>query len=143
RSGMYMASTDEIYITVEGKGGHGALPHQNIDPVIIAAHILINLQTVISRNAPPAIPSVLSFGKVTALGATNVIPNTVQIEGTFRAMDENWRAEAHQRIKQIAQHTALAHGGSCTVRIEKGYPVLHNDENLTQLSRENAIKYLG
>ncbi|MNQ90837.1 N-acyl-L-amino acid amidohydrolase [compost metagenome] len=87
RSGIYMASTDELYVTVTGKGGHGAQPHQNIDPVVIASHIIIALQQIVSRNADPRIPSVLSFGKVTASGATNIIPNEVKIEGTFRTLE--------------------------------------------------------
>jgi amidohydrolase len=103
RSGKYMASTDEIYVTVKGKGGHGAQPQQNIDPVVITSHIIIALQQVVSRIADPKLPTVLSFGKVIANGATNVIPNDVYLEGTFRTMDEEWRAEAHRRMKKMAE----------------------------------------
>ena len=103
RSGLYMASTDEIYVKVTGKGGHGAMPHFNIDPVLISAHLIVALQQIVSRAANPAIPSVLSFGKVIAQGATNVIPNEVIIEGTFRTLDENWRAEAHQKMLTLAK----------------------------------------
>ncbi|KAI9550008.1 putative thermostable carboxypeptidase 2-like [Daphnia sinensis] len=113
RSGKYMASTDEIYVTVHGKGGHGAQPQQNIDPVLITSHIIVALQQIISRVADPKTPSVLSFGKVIANGATNVIPNEVYLEGTFRTMDEEWRAKAHEKMKKMAEGIAEAMGGSC------------------------------
>lgn len=96
REGMYMASADEIYITVRGKGGHAAMPDKNIDPILIASHIIVALQQVISRNCDPRIPAVLSFGKIMGMGATNVIPEEVHIEGTFRTLNEEWRAEAKQ-----------------------------------------------
>ncbi|KIA95498.1 N-acyl-L-amino acid amidohydrolase [Pedobacter kyungheensis] len=143
RSGIYMASTDELYVTVTGKGGHGAQPHQNIDPVVIASHIIIALQQIVSRNADPRIPSVLSFGKVTASGATNIIPNEVKIEGTFRTLDEEWRAEAHKRMKKMAEGIAESMGGSCDFDINKGYPFLINEEKLTANARAFAEDFLG
>jgi len=143
RAGKYMASTDEIYVTVHGKGGHGAQPQQNIDPVVIASHIIIALQQIVSRVADPKLPSVLSFGKVTANGATNVIPNEVTMEGTFRTMDETWRAEAHQKMKKMAEGIADAMGGSCDFNIVSGYPFLVNEEKLTAKVREFAEEYLG
>lgn len=143
RPGAYMASTDEIYLTVKGKGGHGALPHLNIDPVLAAAHILIALQQVVSRHAKANIPSVLSFGKVIANGATNVIPDEVKLEGTFRTMNEKWRSKAHELIRQIAQQTAAASDASCEVSIKSGYPALSNDEQLTAKAIENAQLFLG
>lgn len=143
RSGIYMASTDELYVTVTGKGGHGAQPHQNIDPVLIASHIIIALQQIVSRNADPRLPSVLSFGKVTANGATNIIPNEVKIEGTFRTLDEDWRAEAHKRMKKMAEGIAEAMGGSCDFDIHKGYPFLINEEQLTANARSFAEEFLG
>ena len=143
RSGIYMASTDELYVTVTGKGGHGAQPHQNIDPVLIASHIIIALQQIVSRNADPRLPSVLSFGKVTANGATNIIPNEVKIEGTFRTLDEDWRAEAHKRMKKMAEGIAEAMGGSCDFDIHKGYPFLINEEKLTANARSFAQEFLG
>eukprot|EP01137_Pigoraptor_chileana_P037325 Opistho-2@34250 len=103
REGMYMASADELYFTVKGKGGHGAMPELGIDPVLITSHIIVALQQIISRNRNPRYPSVLTFGKVIANGATNVIPNEVYVEGTFRAMDEVWRADALARIKKMAE----------------------------------------
>jgi amidohydrolase len=143
RSGQYMASTDELYVTVRGKGGHGAQPQQNIDPVIITAHILTALQTIISRSSDPKSPSVLSFGKVTANGATNVIPNEVYLEGTFRAMDEQWRADAHIKMKKMAEGIAESMGGSCEFKILKGYPFLTNEPVLTASLRDFAEDYLG
>lgn len=143
RSGKYMASTDEIYVTVHGKGGHGAQPQQNIDPVVITSHIIIALQQIVSRAADPKIPSVLSFGKVIANGATNVIPNEVYLEGTFRTMDEDWRAKAHEKMKKMAEGIAEAMGGSCDFNIVRGYPFLINEEVLTADARAYAEDYLG
>jgi amidohydrolase len=143
RAGKYMASTDELYVTVKGKGGHGAQPQQNIDPVIITAHILTALQQVVSRFADPKSPSVLSFGKVIANGATNVIPNEVYLEGTFRTMDEAWRGEAHKRMKKMAEGIAESMGGSCDFNIMRGYPFLINEEVLTNATRGHAEDYLG
>ena len=143
RAGKYMASTDEIYVTVHGKGGHGAQPQQNIDPVLITSHIIISLQSIVSRVADPKIPSVLSFGKVTANGATNVIPNEVKLEGTFRTMDEEWRSKAHEKMKKMAEGIAEAMGGRCDFNIMRGYPFLINEEKLTASTRAYAEEYLG
>lgn len=143
RSGIYMASTDELYVTVHGKGGHGAQPHQNIDPVLIASHIIIALQQIVSRNADPRLPSVLSFGKVIANGATNIIPNEVKIEGTFRTLNEEWRKEAKRLMKKMAEGIAESMGGSCEFRIANGYPYLINEEKLTANTRAFAEDYLG
>ena len=143
RAGKYMASADEIYVTVRGKGGHAAQPQQNIDPVLITAHILTALQQVVSRFADPKTPSVLSFGKVIANGATNVIPTEVYLEGTFRTMDEKWRAEAHIKMKKLAEGIAESMGGSCEFNIMKGYPFLVNEEKLTAATRASAEEYLG
>lgn len=143
RAGKYMASTDELYMTIRGRGGHGAQPHQNIDPVLVTAHILTALQQVVSRFADPRIPSVLSFGKVIADGATNVVPNQVYLEGTFRTMDEAWRKEAHKRMRSIAEGIAGSMGASCDLEIRRGYPFLVNEENLTRQTRGFAEEYLG
>jgi amidohydrolase len=143
RAGKYMASTDEIYVTVRGKGGHGAQPQQNVDPVIIMAHMLTALQQIVSRFADPKSPSVLSFGKVIANGATNVIPNEVYLEGTFRTMDEKWRNEAHIKMKKMAEGICESMGGSCEFNIMRGYPFLINEEKLTAATRGHAEDYLG
>lgn len=143
REGMYMASADEIYLTVRGKGGHGALPELTVDPVVISAHLITALQQVISRNASPKTPSVLTFGRIEGLGATNIIPDKVEIAGTFRAMDEGWREKAHGLITRMATSLAESMGGSCDVNIDKGYPFLMNDTELTARARAAAVTYVG
>lgn len=143
RPGMYMASADEIYLTVHGKGGHGAIPELAIDPILIASHIIVALQQIISRNANPKTPTVLTFGNIIGKGATNIIPEKVEIAGTFRAMNEEWRAEAHDRITKMAQSIAEGMGGSCDVNISKGYPYLENDPETTNKARKLAEEYVG
>jgi len=143
RSGLYMASTDELYLTIKGKGGHGAMPETFIDPVLMAAHLLVALQQIVSRVANPKIPSVLSFGRVEALGATNIIPNEVKIQGTFRTLDEAWRAKAHEKMRQIAEGIVEGMGGKLDFEIRKGYPFLKNEPALTARSVEAARAYLG
>ena len=142
--GIYMASADEIYVTVKGRGGHGAMPQECIDPVMITAQILVALQQIVSRYGDPGIPSVLTFGKMnTTGGATNIIPNEVKLEGTFRTMNEKWRMDAHKRMKKIAESMAKSMGGACDFNIIKGYPVLHNNEKLTARTKKWAIEFLG
>jgi amidohydrolase len=143
KSGMYMASTDELFMTVIGKGGHAALPHLNVDPVLITAHILTSLQQIVSRMSHPTAPTVLSFGKIIGNGATNIIPDKVELEGTFRAMDEEWRAEAHVKMKKMAESIAESMGGKCEFKIVKGYPFLVNDEKVTNKAKQSAIEFLG
>ncbi len=144
KSGIYMASTDELYLTVKGRGGHGAMPQECIDSVLIAAHIIVALQQVVSRHADPAMPSVLTLGKINSVGgATNIIPNEVKIEGTFRTLDETWRDKAHKRMRKIAQGIAESMGGVCKIEIQKGYPVLHNNPAITEAVRQYAKEYLG
>jgi amidohydrolase len=143
RSRHYMASTDELFITVTGKGGHAAMPHLNVDPVAIGCELVSALQQIVSRQADPLIPSVLSFGRFIADGATNVIPDEVKIEGTFRTMDEPWRTEAHRRMERLANTLVEGMGGHCAFEIRKGYPVLNNDEQLTDEIRRHAVEFLG
>lgn len=143
REGMYMASTDELYITVQGRGGHGAAPDALVDPVLMASHLIVALQQIISRNCPPRMPSVLSFGRVMAEGATNVIPNEVKIEGTFRCMDEQWRAEGLRRMVKLAEGLCESMGGSCRFEVLKGYPFLQNHPGLTRRLRAEAAAYVG
>ncbi len=143
REGLYMASADELYVTVKGKGGHAAMPDHNIDPILVASHIIVALQQIVSRNCDPKMPTVLSFGKLEALGATNVIPNEVYIEGTFRTMDEQWRTDAHKKMKKMAECIAEGMGAECDFNIVKGYPFLKNDNELTRRLKSNAVDYLG
>lgn len=142
-SGMAMASTDEIYITVKGKGGHGATPDLNTDPVVIAANLILTLQQIVSRKAPPAIPTVLSFGRFIANGKTNIIPDEVTIEGTIRTFDEEWRHHAHELIKQTSHHTCAAMGAEAIVNIAAGYPFLVNAPALANRFKAYASAYLG
>lgn len=143
KEGIYMASCDEIYITINGKGGHGATPHQCIDPIMIGANMLQTMQQIVSRKCDPKVPCVLSFGHFEALGATNVIPSKAYLKGTFRTMNEAWRAEALELIKSTAEEIAKASGGTADVTISKGYPYLENDPETTQRMRISAIEFLG
>lgn len=143
REGMYMASSDEIYLKVVGKGGHAGAPELVVDPVLIASHIIVALQQVISRNANPREATVLSFGKIAGDGATNVIPDEVNIAGTFRALNESWRQHALTKIEQMASGIATSMGGRCEVHISKGYPCLENNPELTRRIRAAAEDYVG
>jgi amidohydrolase len=143
REGMYMASADEIYLKVVGKGGHGAAPDLAIDPIVIASHIIIALQQIISRNASPKQPTVLTFGNIIGKGATNIIPDEVNIAGTFRAMNEEWRKSGLEKIKKMAESIAEGMGGRCEVDISHGYPYLENNPELTRRLRQAAVDYVG
>lgn len=146
RSGMYMASTDELYVTVKGKGGHAAMPAHYNSPLLIAAEMLRTLQAAFMHpdtREIPDVPTVLAFGKITGNGATNVIPDEVKLEGSFRTMNEDWRKEAHVRMKKIAEDVAKSMHGEVEFRIEHGYPFLVNDESATALARAAAEAYLG
>ncbi|MCS6973124.1 MAG: M20 family metallopeptidase [Cyclobacteriaceae bacterium] len=143
RSGKYMASSDEIYITVIGKGGHGAAPELTVDPVVIAAHLIVALQQIISRKASPKQPSVLTFGRITAAGSTNIIPDKVEMAGTFRTLNEVWREQALKEIEKMAVQLTESMGGKCEINISRGYPYLENNEELTRRLRQSAEEYLG
>jgi amidohydrolase len=143
RAGAYMASTDEVFLTVRGKGGHAATPSQVVDPILIASHIVIALQQIVSRNADPVMPTVISFGKITGAGRTNIIPDEVKLEGTVRTYDEEWRKEVHRRIEKIAVSLAEGMGGTCDVSISHGYPYLYNDPVLTEKLFGIASDFLG
>lgn len=143
REGQYMASADEIYITVKGKGGHAAMPHQTVDPITVAAQIITQVQQLVSRKANPLIPSVLSFGKIQAGTVGNVIPDQVEIQGTFRTFDEPWRAEAHEWIERMSVQVAQSLGAEAKVEIPKGYPSLFNHPRLTRQATAWAGEYLG
>jgi amidohydrolase len=143
KEGIYMASSDELYMTVHGKGGHGALPRTIADPILMASHILISLQHEVHRKAPSGTPTVLSFGKVVADGAVNVIPDQVRLEGTFRTMNEEWRREAHNLIRKVAEGIASGMGGTVDLEVRHGYPVLRNHEGITQQAKKLATGFLG
>lgn len=143
RSGMYMASADEIYFTVKGKGGHAAMPESVVDPIVITSHIIVALQQIVSRKASPKIPSVLSFGDIHGEGATNVIPDFVKVKGTFRTYNEEWRVRAHELMTQMATGMAESMGASCEFEIRKGYPFLVNEPVYTERTRKAAEAYMG
>jgi amidohydrolase len=143
KEGLYMASCDEIYMTIHGKGGHGAMPHQCIDPILIGANIVTSLQQIVSRSSDPKTPCVLSFGHFEGLGATNVIPSTVYLKGTFRTMDEKWREKALTLIKQQATSITETFGGKIDVEISQGYPCLTNNVELSNHLKLKAEVFLG
>ncbi len=144
KPGIYMASADEIYVSVKGRGGHGALPQDCIDPIVITAHIITALQQIVSRNANPAMPTVLTLGKINSTGgSTNIIPNEVKLMGTFRTFDEEWRGEAHKRMKKMAESIAEGMGGSCEFNVIRGYPALYNNPELAINTKQWAIDFLG
>jgi len=144
RSGMYMASADELFLKVQGKGGHGALPQNCVDTILITAHLITALQQLVSRMANPTTPTVLTFGKINAVGgATNIIPDEVNLEGTFRTMDEKWRKQAHQKMKKLVHNLAKSMNGKAELDIKIGYPFLKNDVPLTANAKAYAIEYLG
>jgi amidohydrolase len=144
RPGVYMASTDELYLTVRGRGGHGAMPHNAIDPIVITAHIITAIQQLISRNTDPTLPAVITFGRIESEGgATNIIPNAVKLLGTLRTLDEPWRKELHHRMDKLVTGMAAAMGGSAELTIGHGYPFLKNDEALTHWAWDEARRYLG
>jgi amidohydrolase len=144
RSGVYMASADEVYITIKGKGGHAATPHLCIDPIVISARLITALQEVISRNIDPLTPGVFTIGRIYSDGgATNVIPETVFLEGTLRSVNEPWRYKAHDLIRNHVKHITEASGATGETRILIGYPSLENNEEITSMCRQSAIAFLG
>lgn len=144
KSGQYMASADEIYITIQGKGGHGALPHDCIDPIPIMAQVISALQQISSRASNPLTPTVLTIGKVNTVGgATNIIPNAVKMEGTFRTFDEKWRTEAHRKMKQLVEGICRSMGAGCEFEVRNGYPYLQNDPGYTAFCFDESVRYLG
>ncbi len=143
KSGKFMASMDEIYITIKGIGGHGAMPETTIDPVFIACQIVIAAQQLVSRISNPKTPTVLSFGKIIGNGSVNVIPNQVHLEGTFRTVDEAWRKDALAKLKKMVTSIAEGLGGTCEIEIKNGYPFVFNDEQLTNRTKLLAQDYLG
>lgn len=143
RSGQVMASADEIYITVKGKGGHAASPQLITDPILISSHLIIALQQLISRNNNPFNPSVLSISSINGGNTTNVIPNEVKMMGTFRAMNEEWRFKAHELMKKLCADLVSSMGGEVDLHIDVGYPSVMNDEKVTKAAMQKAAEYMG
>lgn len=143
REGQYMASCDELFISVKGKGGHAAMPGEYNNPLFISARLLNAYENLIEELKEQSIPTVIAFGKIVGLGATNVIPDEVKIEGTFRTMDEVWRKTIHEKLKFIAQKISIETSSLIEVKIEIGYPCLVNDQILTSQSKSAAEDFLG
>lgn len=143
RPGLFMASADEIYMTIRGRGGHAAKPSEAIDPVAIGSAMIVALQQIVSRNADPTNATVLTFGRFVANGSMNVIPDTAEIAGTLRSLDDAWRDEALKRVEKTAKAVVEGLGGSVDVEIRRGYPSLSNDPVETRIAREAAEAYLG
>ncbi len=143
RSGKVMASADELYITIKGKGGHAASPNLCTDPILIASHLIIALQQIVSRNNNPHNPSVLSITAFNGGTTTNVIPNEVKLKGTFRAMDEEWRFRAHELIRKMTHDLVQSMGGEAELLIDIGYPSVYNSEALHEIAVHKATEYMG
>lgn len=143
RKGMSMASADEIFITIKSKGGHAAAPHLTADTILIASHVIVSLQQIISRNNNPTMPSVLSICSIHGGNTTNVIPSEVKLMGTLRAMDEEWRYKAHELIKKQTTELVRALGAEADVVIDVGYPFVENYPELTEVARQLAGEYWG
>jgi amidohydrolase len=142
RGGMVMASADELYITIRGNGGHAAAPHLTVDTILVASHLIVSLQQIISRNRNPLSPSVLSITSVQGGHTTNVIPSEVKLMGTFRAMDEEWRFRAHELIRKQATELVHSMGAEIDLHIDVGYPMVYNNEALDRVARAEARAYL-
>ncbi|MGP3974190.1 M20 metallopeptidase family protein [Streptomyces sp. 8N114] len=125
------ASADEFTLTVRGQGGHAAYPHRTRDPVVALAHVVVALQSLVSRGADPMSHVVLSVGTLAAGTAANVIPGTAEARGTLRTLHDGDRHTLHRRLAEVAKLVAQTHGCTAEVTIEHGEPVLHNDEALT------------
>lgn len=143
RGGMIMASADEIYISIRGKGGHAAAPQITADTILIASHLVVSLQQIISRNNSPFNPSVLSITSFQGGSTTNVIPSEVKLMGTFRAMNEEWRFQAHELIKKQTIELVHALGAEAEIVIDIGYPFVLNDEALNAAARKKGEEYVG
>ena len=143
RKGRVMASADELYVSIKGPGGHAATPHQTVDTVLVAAQLITSLQTIISRNRNPQNPSVLSICSIHGGKTTNVIPSEVKLMGTFRAMDEAWRFQAHELMMQQAKGLAIATGAEIDFRVDVGYPTVDNEPIITEAAWLLADEYMG
>lgn len=143
RGGMYMASADEIYLTINGKGGHAALPKGQCNPLLVASEVLLACEQFIETRENPKIKTVLTFGFIEGSGATNVIPNSVQLKGTFRSLNEEWRFNAHSKIREIVDSICKNRGATADLDIRIGYPSVYNDPNLTKRMFNAAVEYLG
>ncbi len=143
KEGLYMASCDELHIDVQGLGGHGALPERTVNPLFMGSEFILKAKEYIDKNTPDDVPSVINFGHFEALGATNVVPESAFIKGTFRTMDEEWRAKAKTELFEIASEISKKYNGNIRLNLSHGYPFLKNDEDLTNSIKELTKRYFG
>jgi len=143
RSGLYMASSDELHLEIIGVGGHGAMPEKCINPILIGSEFIIEAQNIIHKSCPKEVPCVISFGHFDALGATNVIPDRAEIKGTFRTMNEEWREKAAILLMDLANNLENKYRGNVNLIVSKGYPFLKNDEELTEKLKTKFESFFG
>jgi len=144
RPGAFFAATDQFEISVEGRGGHAAKPQETVDSTVVASHIVLALQSIVSRNADPVGQIVVSVTSVESSSkAFNVIPQRVHLRGTVRTMDRGMREMAEGRVKAIAETTALAFGAVATVGYRRGYPVMVNSAEQTGFAADVARAVAG
>ena len=143
RSGLYMASSDELHLEIIGVGGHGAMPEKCINPILIGSEFIIEAQNIIHKSCPKEVPCVISFGHFEALGATNVIPERAEIKGTFRTMNEEWREKAAILLMDLANNLENKYKGNVNLIISKGYPFLKNNEDLTEKLKTKFKSFFG
>lgn len=143
KPGMYMASTDELHLTINGKGGHAAMPAEYINPLVVASEIILEVNKKYMLASNTTVPTVVAFGKIEGLGATNVIPPQVRLQGTFRTMDEIWRKQVHKELHELINEICSKYNASADFKIEHGYPFLVNNEQLTSSCENKAKNYLG
>jgi len=140
RRGPLLAAGDTIRITVRGRGGHASAPHHALDPIAVAAEIVLGLQLMVTRRIDAFDPAVLTIANIAAGTTTNIIPETAFMQGTMRTLSESTREQMRANVRQVADGIAAAHGAIAEVEIEPGYPVTVNDadfaDRVTQLARD-------
>ncbi len=141
--GTFFAAADRFSILVKGKGSHGALPHNSVDPIPLAAEIVTALQRIVSREVPPLATALITLGQIHAGTTHNVIPNEAFIQGTVRTTNEEVRQFVARRIEEIAKGIAQAHRGDCEVNYEFLYPILDNDPDFTQFFVDTVTSVMG
>ena len=141
--GAMMAQPDAFTITVRGKGGHGSMPHTTVDPILVASHLVVNIQSIVSRNVDPLKPVVVSFGTVKGGTIYNIIPGEVSLTGTVRTFDSSIQSLAEKRLKEIVEETCKTFGATAEFEYEKGYPPLVNPEGMTDFVLEVTRNTLG
>ena len=143
RKGPLMAAADEITITIEGQGGHGAMPHHGVDPIVLGAHIVAALQTIVSRSVDPLDSCVVSITRFQAGTASNIIPQSAWLNGTVRTLKASTRDAVEKRIQEIVAGVAAAAGGSARVEYRRGYPTTVNHAKETDFAAKVARKVAG